>query len=314
MSGRQNVLDAANSGPNGEGTAREYVDNFVLPPAGMDPDEVGQDVFNQVYEDYGLNGDDYDNEAFERREQLARAVIEAIMRRAIRAAQAEANRLAAEAATVRRAEQEARARELSGVMRPHFDRVRSVNEVHLADAAATAAEAYAARLAAEAESIRRTGRAARANTSTTINATIASLADPDNIDEPDTNVLGECGICLAPMGPRYPVVKAHNPNPNNPGEAEHLFHKKCLLKECSTSREPKCPLCRVEMNCAAINRGDMDVPVNVELPRTGGKRIKSSCSCIRKSKRRHVKKGKKITRKGKKGKKYTNKRMRRRRM
>lgn len=35
MSGRQNVLDSDNSGPNGVGTARNYIANFDLPPAGM---------------------------------------------------------------------------------------------------------------------------------------------------------------------------------------------------------------------------------------------------------------------------------------
>lgn len=167
-------------------------------------------------------------------------------------------------------------------------------------------EAIMARFRARAIEARARARGARA-ARTTIPNTIAGLAAPNDVENPDTNVLGECPICQQPMGPRFPVVRAHGAA-NDP--TPHLYHKKCLLQWCSSNRGTTCPECRTDMDCAAINRGDMDVVVPAEIPRTGGRRIKRSnrcsrsCSCRRRSRRRHVKKGRK----------YTNKRIRRRRI
>jgi hypothetical protein len=120
------------------------------------------------------------------------------------------------------------------------------------------------------------------------------------LDEKPDRGYGECSLCLEGFQPGEVVIDAH-PEQNNYLGSTHKFHKKCIMRICNNP-DPKCPICRGNINCEKIKKAgtgpeveDTDEFIINRLQ--GGKR-KSKSS----------KKGKKLVTKKRKGKKkYTNK-------
>lgn len=119
------------------------------------------------------------------------------------------------------------------------------------------------------------------------------------LDEKPDRGYGECSLCLEGFQPGEVVIDAH-PEQNNYHGSTHKFHKNCIMPICN-NRNPKCPICRGNINCENIKKAGTGVEGTGEVIMNrlqGGKRSRSKNS----------KKGKKLVTKKRKGKKkYTNK-------
>lgn len=284
---------------------RYYIANYRFPER-MDEDamidELAGIVDNYVSETRGRNL------SHREQEQIVDAIFEAIMERYRREHPREEpeeidqdfmRRLQERNAAAARARVEATFQRDD----PEFQAIRAVVEAEeqIAEDLSQPPPTEAERATARAETARRM-EAMKANRDRLAAAAAQAAAE-------EQTVFGECTLCLESINYGEEAVDAHDIEGEPSG---HVYHKDCIMRICS-NEEPKCPECRAPLLCSEIESGARNINTNLGLK--GGKHIKRTrSSSNRRSKKRHVKKGKgkKVTRKGKGIKKYTNKKRRNR--
>jgi uncharacterized protein YjbI with pentapeptide repeats len=121
------------------------------------------------------------------------------------------------------------------------------------------------------------------------------------LDEKPDRGYGECSLCLEGFQPGEVVIDVH-PEQNNYHGSTHKFHKDCIIPICN-NRNPKCPICRGNINCENIKKAG----TGPEVEGTG-EVIMNKLQGGKRSRSKNSKKGKKLVTKKRKGKKkYTNK-------